>query len=100
MGTFAKMDFALNFILQRYEDTDLDLQPLPPPKLVPTPEGVANELFGDIAMITEFIGCYKKLLLPEDDSKSLVTTGMINIEILRYLFRSRKRLLTLDAIAL
>jgi len=51
--------------LQRYEDTELpDLKQLPVPKIVATPDGIANELFGDVAMILEFIGCYRGLLMP------------------------------------
>ena len=47
------------------EDTELDLKPLPTARLVPTPEGLANELFGDVAMVTAFVSCYKELLMPE-----------------------------------
>ncbi|XP_055996600.1 tyrosine-protein kinase BAZ1B-like isoform X2 [Ostrea edulis] len=53
---------------QRYEDQELsDLKPLPAPKLVSTPEGLPNELFGDITMVTEFVSCYSGLLMPKDD---------------------------------
>lgn len=53
---------------QKFEDQELsDLKPLPVPKLVPTPEGLPNELFGDIAMVTEFVSCYSGLLMPKDD---------------------------------
>ncbi|XP_076045526.1 tyrosine-protein kinase BAZ1B-like isoform X2 [Oratosquilla oratoria] len=49
------------------EDTNIpDLKPLPPPKLVPTPESIPNSLFGDVAMVTEFVQCYKTLLLREE----------------------------------
>lgn len=43
------------------------MKPLPAPKLVPTPDGLPNELFGDIAMVTEFVSCYSGLLMPKDD---------------------------------
>ena len=55
------------FFLQRYEDTTLELKDLPAPKLVVTPEGLPNECFGDVAMITEFIANYSGLLMPEDE---------------------------------
>ena len=42
------------------------LKPLPKPKMVITPPGLPNELFGDVAMVTEFISCYKGLLTPDD----------------------------------
>ena len=32
-----------------------------------TPEGLPNECFGDVAMITEFIANYSGLLMPEDE---------------------------------
>ncbi|XP_077978529.1 LOW QUALITY PROTEIN: tyrosine-protein kinase BAZ1B-like [Glandiceps talaboti] len=51
---------------QRYEDQELSLKPLPIPKLVQLPEGLPNTLFGDIAMVTEFISCYADLLMPDD----------------------------------
>lgn len=52
-----------------------DLKSLPVPKLVPTPEGLPNELFGDIAMVTEFVSCYSGLLMPKDDYP--IYTGLI-----------------------
>ena len=67
------------FFPQKIEDTDLDLKPLPTPKLVPTPDGIANELFGDIIMITEFINGYRGLLLPEDER--LFTAGEPNSQL-------------------
>lgn len=61
---------------QKFEDQELsDLKPLPVPKLVPTPEGLPNELFGDIAMVTEFVSCYSGLLMPKDDYP--IYTGLI-----------------------
>jgi len=41
---------------------------------VTTPDGIANELFGDVAMVLEFIGCYRGLLMP--DKTSTITIGM------------------------
>ena len=52
---------------QRFEDTTLELKPLPGPKLVPTPESLPNECFGDVAMVTEFIANYAGLLMPDDE---------------------------------
>ena len=64
-------------VLQRYEDTELsDLKPLPTPKIVATPDGIANELFGDVAMLLEFIGCYRGLLMP-DKSCRIPSAGML-----------------------
>jgi len=48
---------------------------LPTPKIVATPDGIANELFGDVAMILEFIGCYRGLLMP--DKNCPITAGML-----------------------
>lgn len=52
---------------RRFEDTDLDLTPLPQATLVPTPDGFPNTLFGDVAMVTEFINCFGGLLMPESE---------------------------------
>ncbi|XP_055899439.1 tyrosine-protein kinase BAZ1B-like [Biomphalaria glabrata] len=52
---------------KRFEDTDLDLTPLPQAKLVPTPDSFPNSLFGDVAMVTEFINSYSGLLMPESE---------------------------------
>ncbi len=52
---------------RRIEDHELtDIQPLPAPKLVLTPDDLANELFGDIAMVTQFINCFRGLLMGEE----------------------------------
>ncbi|XP_022094997.1 tyrosine-protein kinase BAZ1B-like isoform X3 [Acanthaster planci] len=51
---------------KRYEDQDLKLKPLPTPKLVSMPDGLPNTLFGDIAMVVEFLNCYCGLLMPND----------------------------------
>ncbi|KAK6190909.1 hypothetical protein SNE40_002675 [Patella caerulea] len=52
---------------KRYEDQGLKLTPLPVPKLVSSPDSLPNEVFGDIAMVTEMISCYKGLLMPDDE---------------------------------
>lgn len=62
-----KMYAKLKEMRQRYEDQDLDLKPLPAPKLVSTPDNLPNELFGDVAMVTEFISSYSGLLMPESE---------------------------------
>ncbi|KAL4225144.1 Tyrosine-protein kinase baz1b [Mactra antiquata] len=63
-----KMKEKMKYSQKKYEDTDIeDLKPLPPPKLVVTPDGLPNELFGDVAMVTEFISCYSGLLMPDDE---------------------------------
>jgi len=58
-----------------------DLKPLPTPKIVATPDGIANELFGDVAMVLEFIGCYRGLLMP---GKSCPITGGMSLSSLNY----------------
>lgn len=50
---------------KRYEDQDLKGKNLPTFKLVDTPEGLPNTLFGDVAMVVEFLSCYSGLLLPD-----------------------------------
>ncbi|GFR65697.1 tyrosine-protein kinase BAZ1B-like [Elysia marginata] len=52
---------------KRFEDMDLQLTPLPTAKLVPTPDGFPNSLFGEVAMVTEFINCYSGLLMPDSE---------------------------------
>jgi hypothetical protein len=52
------------------------LAAIPAPKLLETPDGIANELFGNVTMVTEFISCFKELLKPKDDTTVInVTTG-------------------------
>jgi len=52
---------------KKFEDQEIkDLVPLPPPKLVVTPDGIPNELFGDVSMICEFLNSYKGLLLTDE----------------------------------
>ncbi|CAL4140585.1 unnamed protein product, partial [Meganyctiphanes norvegica] len=59
---------AKNLENMKVEDINLnDLKPLPQPKMVPTPEVIPNSLFGDIVMVTEFLQCYRELLMPDDD---------------------------------
>ncbi|XP_066950593.1 tyrosine-protein kinase BAZ1B-like isoform X2 [Macrobrachium rosenbergii] len=67
--------FVLSLRIQelnrKLEDKILkDIKPLPPPKLVPTPEDIPNSLFGDITMIVEFIECYRDIVLT-DKKKSI-----------------------------
>ncbi|XP_066491125.1 tyrosine-protein kinase BAZ1B [Tiliqua scincoides] len=50
---------------KRYEDQDLTGSSLPAFRLVDTPEGLPNTLFGDVAMVVEFLSCYSGLLLPD-----------------------------------
>ncbi|TFJ99274.1 protein S100-A5 [Platysternon megacephalum] len=50
---------------KRYEDQDLKGKNLPAFKLVDTPEGLPNTLFGDVAMVVEFLSCYSGLLMPD-----------------------------------
>ncbi|XP_067561981.1 tyrosine-protein kinase BAZ1B [Pseudorca crassidens] len=50
---------------KRYEDQELTGKNLPTFKLVDTPEGLPNTLFGDVAMVVEFLSCYSGLLLPD-----------------------------------
>ncbi|XP_041657595.1 tyrosine-protein kinase BAZ1B [Cheilinus undulatus] len=52
---------------RRYEDQDIEGgKNLPAFKLVDMPEGLPNTLFGDIAMVVDFLHCYAGLLMPED----------------------------------
>lgn len=50
---------------KRFEDHELSGKNLPAFKLVDTPEGLPNTLFGDVAMVVEFLSCYSDLLLPD-----------------------------------
>ncbi|XP_043120362.1 tyrosine-protein kinase BAZ1B isoform X2 [Puntigrus tetrazona] len=51
---------------RRYEDQELEGKSLPTFRLSDMPEGLPNTLFGDIAMVVEFLHCYSGLLMPED----------------------------------
>ncbi|XP_069767921.1 tyrosine-protein kinase BAZ1B [Narcine bancroftii] len=51
---------------KRFEDQTLTGKSLPVLKLVDTPEGLPNTLFGDVAMVVEFLSCYAGLLMPDD----------------------------------
>ncbi|XP_071534206.1 tyrosine-protein kinase BAZ1B-like isoform X2 [Panulirus ornatus] len=56
---------------QKMEDKLLpDLKPLPQPQLVPTPEEIPNSLFGDVAMVVEFVECYHEIV-KTDKKKSI-----------------------------
>uniref|UniRef100_G3TEP4 Bromodomain adjacent to zinc finger domain 1B n=1 Tax=Loxodonta africana TaxID=9785 RepID=G3TEP4_LOXAF len=50
---------------KRFEDQELTGKNLPAFRLVDTPEGLPNTLFGDVAMVVEFLSCYSGLLLPD-----------------------------------
>ena len=69
MVKVAGQHFTLKRCLffKRFEDTELELEPLPEMKLVATPDGLPNEVFGDVAMVVEFISCYQGLLMPNKD---------------------------------
>jgi len=52
---------------RRYEDQEIDGgKSLPAFRLVDMPEGLPNALFGDVAMVVDFLLCYAGLLMPED----------------------------------
>lgn len=52
---------------RRYEDQDIEGgKTLPTFKLVDMPEGLPNTLFGDVAMVVDFLHCYAGLLMPDD----------------------------------
>lgn len=52
---------------RRFEDQEIeDGKPLPVFKLVDMPEGLPNTLFGEVAMVVDFINCYAGLLMPDD----------------------------------
>ncbi|XP_053638911.1 tyrosine-protein kinase BAZ1B isoform X2 [Cherax quadricarinatus] len=56
---------------RKMEDKILsNLKPLPQPQLVPTPEEIPNSLFGDVAMVVEFIECYHGIV-HTDKKKSI-----------------------------
>uniref|UniRef100_A0A4W5R2C3 Tyrosine-protein kinase BAZ1B n=1 Tax=Hucho hucho TaxID=62062 RepID=A0A4W5R2C3_9TELE len=52
---------------RRYEDLEIEGgKALPVFKLVDMPEGLPNSLFGDVAMVADFLNCYAGLLMPDD----------------------------------
>lgn len=52
---------------RRYEDQEINEgKTLPAFKLVDMPEGLPNTLFGDVALIVDFLHCYTELLMPDD----------------------------------
>lgn len=52
---------------RRYEDQEIEGgNALPAFKLVDMPEGLPNTLFGNVAMVVEFLQCYAELLMPDD----------------------------------
>lgn len=50
---------------RRFEDQELTGKSMPTFRLVDMPEGLPNALFGDIAMVADFLSCYSDLLLPD-----------------------------------
>lgn len=52
--------------LRRFEDQELEGLTLPVFRPVETPEGLPNELFGDVAMVADFLSCYAGLLMPDE----------------------------------
>ncbi|XP_062408116.1 tyrosine-protein kinase BAZ1B [Sardina pilchardus] len=51
---------------RRFEDQELGGKALPAFRPVETPEGLPNELFGDVAMVADFLSCYAGLLMPDE----------------------------------
>uniref|UniRef100_A0A8C2XFE2 Tyrosine-protein kinase BAZ1B n=1 Tax=Cyclopterus lumpus TaxID=8103 RepID=A0A8C2XFE2_CYCLU len=52
---------------RRYEDQEIEGgKTLPVFKLVDMPEGLPNTLFGDVAMVVDFLHCYAGLLMPDN----------------------------------
>ncbi|XP_029964332.1 tyrosine-protein kinase BAZ1B-like isoform X3 [Salarias fasciatus] len=52
---------------RRYEDQEIEGgKNLPAFKLVDMPEGLPNTLFGNVAMVVDFLHCYAGLLMPDD----------------------------------
>ncbi|XP_068440972.1 tyrosine-protein kinase BAZ1B isoform X2 [Clinocottus analis] len=52
---------------RRFEDQEIEGgKTLPAFKLVDMPEGLPNTLFGDVAMVVDFLHCYAGLLMPDD----------------------------------
>lgn len=52
---------------RRYEDQELEGdKTMPTFKLVDMPEGLPNTLFGDVAMVVDFLNAYAGLLMPDD----------------------------------
>ncbi|KAG9348350.1 hypothetical protein JZ751_002085 [Albula glossodonta] len=61
---------------RRFEDQELEGKSLPNFRLVDTPEGLPNALFGDIAMVTDFLNCYAGLLMPADQYPIIASSLM------------------------
>ncbi|XP_077397150.1 tyrosine-protein kinase BAZ1B [Festucalex cinctus] len=62
---------------RRYEDQEIKGgKALPTFKLVDMPEGLPNTLFGDVAMVVEFLHCYAGLLMP-DDKYPITSTALM-----------------------
>lgn len=57
----------MSFLFQKCEDSDLiDAKPLPPCKPVNVPMEITAEMFGDIAMIADFVHTFCDLLAPRE----------------------------------
>ena len=71
---FWDINVKRDALLQKQEDNELvNLKPLPTAKPVNLPDGITAELYGDIAMLTEFVYTFQDLLLPKE--KLYISTG-------------------------
>nr|XP_023675244.1 tyrosine-protein kinase BAZ1B [Paramormyrops kingsleyae]XP_023675245.1 tyrosine-protein kinase BAZ1B [Paramormyrops kingsleyae]XP_023675246.1 tyrosine-protein kinase BAZ1B [Paramormyrops kingsleyae] len=61
---------------RRYEDQELEGKSLPNFRLVDMAEGIPNTLFGDVAMVADFLNCYSDLLMP-DDQYTVTAAGLM-----------------------
>uniref|UniRef100_A0A7N6BIZ2 Tyrosine-protein kinase BAZ1B n=1 Tax=Anabas testudineus TaxID=64144 RepID=A0A7N6BIZ2_ANATE len=62
---------------RRYEDQEIQGgKTLPTFKLVDMPEGLPNTLFGDVAMVVDFLHCYAGLLMPDNQYPITATALM------------------------
>ncbi|XP_019741383.1 tyrosine-protein kinase BAZ1B-like, partial [Hippocampus comes] len=79
---------------RRYEDREIKGgKTLPTFKLVDMPEGLPNTLFGDVAMVVEFLHCYAGLLMPDDKYPITSTALMESLVGLRSGFHYLNRVL-------
>lgn len=64
---FRKFNSRVNGLLKKCDDNDLiDAKPLPPCKQVNIPVEITAEMFGDIAMIADFVHTFSNLLAPKE----------------------------------
>ena len=62
------------FDFQKVEDTTLfGLKAIPRAKVIPMPPGISNQMFGDMAMVVEFVNAFQKFLM--SDENLIVTIG-------------------------